>query len=1581
MKRFMKTLCALTLSFALCLSFVPSAFAITPKIELPKPVYQLNNTAFSSDPAAPIKISKEGLAALSMVKDCTIRLHFTPTETKSDQVLLELLNTSGNSTARFSITLFRDVLQIRFSSEKSSQVIETSWNYTPGEEYNIAFSNKLGEDYLRPYTLFINGTKMPLMVFQEGPHFLADLGPFTDGYIGGSTRPGDNAVGHLHSLQVYNTIIADNDLSALTHITPNGNAIAHMQNAIVDKDPVQISDDIVKKINEFKPKEGTFLIAFTPDESVSVKSDGKVTTYSLVSFGDGTQLDEHLHIYIDSSGYIGIEVRANGQGKGSYVNIEAPADVTAGTEHILAITADHYDGYKFYFDGALIYNMTTPILEKLGAKYQLFDIIGDINSGLLGATKRAGKLGYQFKGLIRDVRIWNEVLPEEELIAKTRVDTPDGIIRKGAAFSFEDWNTYGIRIPSLLLTRKGTLLAAGDIRFGYTDTSNDPPNNCDIGILRSTDLGRTWSDPKMLLNFLDYPNEIQNPLEKDSASYCDSLMVQGPDDTIYYFCDAMSGGMEVAVNKRAGTGMANDTTLKLFTQQDSFKDNKYSYTVKMSDDLSWPVLSVDGKTTDYTVDSANFDLYKSNQKVGNIFYYNWGTWKEQQVPGTTELRVLDTTFLIMMTSKDEGQTWSRPQIMNHLKAEDMAFFGTAPGVGYTIKTGKNAGRVLAPIYYDINSQFPPTFAAVIFKDKDSDEWIRGKKPTGITANAGTMGEIQIVEMPEEGDNVSTQLKMFIREAGGVVIATSYDGGETWSSDGKFEPGLIAPDKYSGCQQSVINYSKKVIVDGKEFDAVIFSNAAANARTNGTIRVGLINQGGIDPITKRPEFSFTWYSKRVIRYGEFGYSCLAELPNGNIGILYEDQSRAANVAELVYAEYTMDYLLGKSKSPELIYEASNIKFPDDQTDYVIKDADKLFSKLNSGTFIFSFTPTSNAKVQSLIGLSNPNTDNSHFHIYINTAAAVEGSNPDRNELGFEIRRQDGGDILKARAPVEIELGKQHVVAMSVDPINGYKLFFDGVCVYHMPVGFNDLAYGFISDIPNITAAHLGGTERSHKKAYPYVGSIDSVAIFDGALPDDKLLEITASAPVDEGIISKTHLFNFGDWNSPGLRIPSIIRTDNDVLIAAADIRFGNSDDPPNNCDIGIRTSKDGGATWSEPRMLLNFLDYPNEPSLDQPLKESASYCDSVLVKGSKNRVFLFVDAMKGNIIATKSDPGSGYITVNEVPRLALYDKEKQEPRFYVGDYQGDTAPVFTIDGDQQTPFSVGKHFELYEKDNEISNIFYLASPLQVQATVFSLMIYTDNDGQTWSDPQIMNPIIKSDDMRHCGTAPGVGIQIQNGIHQGRILVPYYYNEGDPTNVIMNGFLVYSDDNGVTWHRGGSPNDKRSGGPKNMGEIQVVEMPLGENEKSSQLKMFIRVPGHAEIATSFDGGLTWHPEVEVDDHLVMSKTSGCQMSVIRYDTDIDGHGSVIFSNPAATTRSNGAIQVGAIVNVDKYEDGTPKYGFKWTDMRVIRDGDFGYSCLVELENGNIGILYEEQSKKNSVDHLTYAEFTLDYIRAGI
>jgi len=62
-------------------------------------------------------------------------------------------------------------------------------------------------------------------------------------------------------------------------------------------------------------------------------------------------------------------------------------------------------------------------------------------------------------------------------------------------------NTY--RIPGVVFTDKGTLLAVYDIRY---NNSKDLPGNIDVGLSRSTDKGNTWEPMKVIMD-MGPPNE------------------------------------------------------------------------------------------------------------------------------------------------------------------------------------------------------------------------------------------------------------------------------------------------------------------------------------------------------------------------------------------------------------------------------------------------------------------------------------------------------------------------------------------------------------------------------------------------------------------------------------------------------------------------------------------------------------------------------------------------------------------------------------------------------------------------------------------------------------------------------------------------------------------------------------------------------------------------------------------------------------------------------------------------------------------------------------------------------------------
>lgn len=636
----------------------------------------------------------------------------------------------------------------------------------------------------------------------------------------------------------------------------------------------------------------------------------------------------------------------------------------------------------------------------------------------------------------------------------------------------------------------------------------------------------------------------------------------------------------------------------------------------------------------------------------------------------------------------------------------------------------------------------------------------------------------------------------------------------------------------------------------------------------------------------------------------------------------------------------------------IYQIENLILtgPTDSVEIPSTVVDKI-KKLDSMTLVAKVTPTMSGS-HSIFGVSNnlSGYPNSYFHVYVSNM-----------KLGFEIRRQSGGDIYKAsKADINLLSGTTNIVAFSASPQTGYKLFLNGEKILDIPAS---QSYGFIAQIPGINNAQIGRTVRHNASNYNYIGRIERLDIYDYALSDGLLLDKTRLDISDRAPVKHFKLYEREQWNTAAFRIPALIRTKNNTIISAADIRYGDSNDSPNNIDVGIRKSNDGGLTWSEPKLVLEFNDYPNIPSAQ--ITDSASYIDSVIVEGHENRVFLFADAFKGSIGQANAIAGTGYTRIAGKNYLTLTRANNQTEKFYLGD----DNRVYSLDG-VVTSYSVGDGFKLLENGIEVSNIFYKNSPLVVDSTSFIVMIYSDDEGETWSQPKIINDQIKTADMKFLGVSPGGAITIKNGKHQGRILVPIYYTS--TKNSTEYAAAMYSDNNGVTWRLGESPNDGRIGGAQKLHEAQFVEMPNG------QIKMFARSIGKAAIATSLDGGLTWLDDVEYDNTLVMSSSTGCQLSVIKYSNFIDGQPALIFSNPASTKRANGTIRVGIIREEGFYDNGEPRYRFTWKYARVIVPDEFAYSNLTELENGNIAILYEDSNTRYKLYHLTYGEFTLESLK---
>ncbi len=224
---------------------------------------------------------------------------------------------------------------------------------------------------------------------------------------------------------------------------------------------------------------------------------------------------------------------------------------------------------------------------------------------------------------------------------------------------------------------------------------------------------------------------------------------------------------------------------------------------------------------------------------------------------------------------------------------------------------------------------------------------------------------------------------------------------------------------------------------------------------------------------------------------------------------------------------------------------------------------------------------------------------------------------------------------------------------------------------------------------------------------------------------------------------------------------------------------------------------------------------------------------------------------------------------------------------------------------------------------------------------SFIIHSDDDGKTWSAPRDVTKMLRRPDAVAVGS-PGNFIQLQQGTHAGRLVLPLYENiplgGGDRMHEIA---VAYSDDLGETWQLG-----QRVSYEKITGwctEAQVAERADGvlvlsaRNQDGKKARV---------LTTSADGGATWTPARYAEDLL----TPPCMGSLVS-QVDPSGEKSVLWHTVpnTETKRENGQLF--------RSDDG----GANWTRNQTVYPGGFAYSALVVLQDGRLGCLYERDSYK--------------------
>ncbi len=232
---------------------------------------------------------------------------------------------------------------------------------------------------------------------------------------------------------------------------------------------------------------------------------------------------------------------------------------------------------------------------------------------------------------------------------------------------------------------------------------------------------------------------------------------------------------------------------------------------------------------------------------------------------------------------------------------------------------------------------------------------------------------------------------------------------------------------------------------------------------------------------------------------------------------------------------------------------------------------------------------------------------------------------------------------------------------------------------------------------------------------------------------------------------------------------------------------------------------------------------------------------------------------------------------------------------------------------------------------------------------------DSETGKFGEPTDITAVAKSlevpFDILRMGAGPTAGLQGADG----RLLAPVWVNEtiGD-ANEYRAGVL-YSDDGGTTWQAGGVP--AVTAQIAGINESTVAKLPNGDLYMTQRTNA--GTPKRS-FSTSSDNGITWSeaklvPQIDAD---MTTIKAGLASIEAKGSSNVSG---LVLSAPEGPGRAKLALWY------------SPD-GQQWSRVASINNQHAGYSELIQLNEGIVGLLYENGAN-NYHQQLTFTRLTIN------